>query len=104
MNLDATDQINAVARQAGAELDRAVALAPDSIEVRELRGYASFYTPSEVGRDQLAIEDFNRATEVLERLPKTEDHRAELYLILRERFFRCRARRFARAYSRSLGW
>lgn len=81
-NIIPHDQITAVMNRAHEELDRAVRLAPDSVEVRELRGYASFYTPSIFGRDQLAIEDFTRAIELLERSPGTERARAKSHLIL----------------------
>jgi len=76
------DQIGPTANQAGAALDRAVKLAPDSIEVRMARGYASFYTPSIVGRDALAIEDFTRVIELFKRLPGAEARQAEIHLVL----------------------
>jgi signal transduction histidine kinase len=81
-NLVAPEQLINVAQQSHAELDRAVALAPDSIEVRYLRGYASFYTPSLLGRDPLAVEDFTRILTLLDRLPSTERQRAEVHLAL----------------------
>src|SRR5262245_23533344 len=76
------DQIGPTANQAGAALDRAVKLAPDSIEARMARGYASFYTPSIVGRDALAIEDFTRVIELFKRLPGAEARQAEVHLVL----------------------
>jgi signal transduction histidine kinase len=75
-------QIAAVAAQSAQEMDRAVALAPDSIEVRQLRGYSSFHTPSIAGRDHLAIKDFSHVISLLERMPKSEGRRAEVHLIL----------------------
>jgi hypothetical protein len=65
------NQIGPVAMQSIAALDRAVALAPDSVEVRQARGYASLYTPSAAGRDHFAIEDFTRVIELFKRLPGT---------------------------------
>src|SRR5215470_6110225 len=76
------DQALAVAQQSGANLDRAVALAPDDVEVRNIRGYASFYTPSFLGRDQIAIEDFSHIIRLLERQSGAEQQRAELHLTL----------------------
>ena len=76
------DQIGPTANQAGAALDRAVKLAPDSIEVRMIRGYSSFYTPSIVGRDALAIEDFTRVIELFKQLPGAEARQAEVHLVL----------------------
>jgi signal transduction histidine kinase len=81
-NLIPEDQIGPASNQAGAALDRAVKLAPDSIEVRMLRGYSSFYTPSIVGRDALAIEDFTRVVELFKRFPVAEARQAEVLLIL----------------------
>ena len=48
-------QLADIARQASLEMDRAVTLAPDSIEIRLLRGYSNYYAPSVIGRDQLAV-------------------------------------------------
>jgi signal transduction histidine kinase len=76
------DQVVPTANQAGAALDRAVSLAPDSIEVRMARGYTSFYTPSIAGRDALAIEDFTRVIELFKQIPVAEARRAEVLLIL----------------------
>jgi signal transduction histidine kinase len=76
------DQIVPTANQAGAALDRAVSLAPDSIEVRMARGYESFYTPSIAGRDALAIEDFTRVIELFKQIPVAEARRAEVLLVL----------------------
>src|SRR5262249_26068275 len=81
-NLVPLDHALAVAQQSNANLDRAVALTPDDLEVRNVRGYASFYTPSFLGRDQIAIEDFTHIIQLLERQPGTEHRRAELHLIL----------------------
>jgi signal transduction histidine kinase len=76
------DQVVPTANQAGAALDRAVSLAPDSIEVRMARGYTSFYTPSIAGRDALAIEDFTRVIELFKQIPVAEARRAEVLLVL----------------------
>ncbi len=76
------DQIGPAANQAGAALDRAVKLAPDSIEVRMARGYASFHTPSVAGRDALAIEDFTRVIELFKRHPGDEARQAEIHIVL----------------------
>jgi signal transduction histidine kinase len=76
------DQIGSAANQAGAALDRAVRLAPDSIEVRMARGYASFHTPSIAGRDALAIEDFTRVIELFKQHPGDEARQAELHIVL----------------------
>jgi len=81
-NIVPPNQLAAVLDRANEELDRAVKLAPDSIEVRELRGYASFYTPSVFQRDTLAIEDFTRTVELLEKSSGTETARAKLHLVL----------------------
>src|SRR5262245_37042721 len=81
-NLIPEDQIGPAANQAGAALDRAVKLAPDSIEVRMARGYSSFHTPSIVGRDALAIEDFTRVVELFKRFPVAEARQAEVLLVL----------------------
>lgn len=64
------------------EMDRAVALAPDDIEVRELRGYSSFYTPSIFGRDSVAVGDFRHVLQLLESAPRTVNERARIWLIL----------------------
>jgi signal transduction histidine kinase len=76
------DQVVPTANQAGAALDRAVSLAPNSIEVRMARGYTSFYTPSIAGRDALAIEDFTRVIELFKQIPVAEARRAEVLLVL----------------------
>jgi len=76
------DQIGPAANQAAAALDRAVKLAPDSIEVRMARGYSSFHTPSVAGRDAFAIEDFTRAIELFKQHPGAEASQAEVYLVL----------------------
>jgi len=81
-NLTPQDQMYAAARQSNANLDRAVALAPDDIEIRNIRGYTSLYTPSFAGRDQFAVEDFAHIIRLLERQPNTERRRAELHLTL----------------------
>lgn len=72
-------QLIDAARQSSEELDRAVALAPDSIEVRLLRAYSIYYTPSVVGRDQITIGDFKKDT-----LPKDRVADDGLYERLRE--------------------
>jgi signal transduction histidine kinase len=76
------NQIGTVAMQSSAALDRAVALAPDSLEVRQARGYASLYTPSIAGRDGLAIEDFAHVIELLKRIPGSEERQSEVHLVL----------------------
>jgi signal transduction histidine kinase len=76
------NQIGPVAMQSFAALDRAVALAPDSLEVHQARGYASLYTPSAAGRDHLAIEDFTRVIELFKRLPGAQQRQAEVHLVL----------------------
>jgi signal transduction histidine kinase len=81
-NLTPHDQMYALMRKSSANLDRAATLAPDDIEIRYIRGYASLYTPSFAGRDQFAVEDFAHAIRLLERQPNTERQRAELHLTL----------------------
>lgn len=76
------DQAATLGQRAFAELDRAVALAPNSIEVRQLRGYSYFYTPSFLGRDRLAVEDFTQILRLLEQHPGSEEQRAEIHLVL----------------------
>src|SRR5262249_28067272 len=81
-NLTPQDQMYAVAEQSNTSLDRAVALAPDDIEVRNIRAYVSLYTPSFAGRDRFATEDLAHIIRLLERRPNTERRRAELQLTL----------------------
>ena len=69
-------------RQSNADLDRAVALAPDDLEVRSIRGYSSYYTPSFLGRDRFAVEDFSHIIRLLERQQGAEVQRAEFHLAL----------------------
>ena len=76
------DQMYALMRESSANLDRAVALAPDDIEIRGIRGYVSIFTPSFAGRNQFAVEDFAHIIRLLERQPSTERRRAELHLTL----------------------
>src|SRR6266508_248749 len=76
------NQSAATLRQSNADLDRAVALAPDDLEVRTVRGYTSLYTPSFVGRDRIAVEDFSHIIQLLERQPGAELQRAEWRLAL----------------------
>ncbi|MEW6732093.1 MAG: histidine kinase [Acidobacteriota bacterium] len=76
------EKVASISQQACYDLDRAVKLEPDSTEVRELRGYMSFYTPSFVGRDSLAIEDFSHVLSLLEQLPEKETHRARIHMML----------------------
>src|SRR5262249_26896704 len=76
------DRSLAALRQSNADLDRAVALAPDDLEVRGIRGYTSLYTPSFVGRDRIAVEDFSHIIQLLERQPGAELQRAEWRLAL----------------------
>ena len=45
-------------------LDEAVALKPDSLEVRLLRAYDGIYTPQRYQRSQLAIRDFERVLQL----------------------------------------
>jgi hypothetical protein len=81
-NLAPRDQMYALLRESSANLDRAVALAPDDMEIRGVRGYVSIFTPSIAGRDQFALEDFAHIIRLLERQPDTERRRAELHLTL----------------------
>ena len=76
------NQMAATLRQSNADMDRAVALAPDDQEVRSVRGYTSLYTPSFVGRDRIAVEDFSHIIQLLERRPGAEIQRAEFHLAL----------------------
>jgi signal transduction histidine kinase len=76
------DRSLAALRQSNADLDRAVSLAPDDLEVRSIRGYSSLYTPSFVGRDRIAVEDFSHIIQLLERQPGAELQRAEWRLAL----------------------
>jgi tetratricopeptide (TPR) repeat protein len=64
------------------DLDRAVKLSPDSIEVRQIRGYANFFMPASAGRESIAIEDFNHLIALLAQSPDTKHQRAKIYLIL----------------------
>ena len=91
------DQIGVMANQAGAALDRAVKLAPDSIEVRMARGYASFHTPSIAGRDALAIEDFTRVIELFKGHPGDEARQAEIHIVLGDAYRKMREMDRARA-------
>ena len=61
---------------------RAPAASEAEIEVRELRGYSGYYTPSVLGRDALAVEDFTRINKLLEPLPARVNERARVLLIL----------------------
>ncbi len=81
-NIIPRDQIGPMANQSATALDRAVKLAPDSIEARTARGYASYYTPSIAGRDAIAIEDFTRIIELYKGIPGAESRRAENGVIL----------------------
>ena len=81
-NLVADGLIQATAIKATQELDRAVEIAPDSIEIRQMRGYHNYYTPSSYGRDRLAVEDFTHVIALLERFPDTQEARGDAYLIL----------------------
>ncbi len=81
-NLTPPDQIFTVSQQAQTELDRAVQLAPDSEDVRELRGYFNFYTPSLFGRDRMAVEDFSHVLAIISQRPNSELDQARLLLIL----------------------
>jgi signal transduction histidine kinase len=76
------DQMYAVMRESSANLDRAVALAPDDTEIRGIRGYVSYFTPSYLSRDQFAVEDFSHIIRLLERQQNTERRRAEFHLTL----------------------
>jgi signal transduction histidine kinase len=96
-NIVPQNQLAAVLTEAHKEQDRAVRLAPDSIEVRELRGYTGFYTPSVFDRDSLAVEDFTRALQLLERSPDTEAARAKFHLILGDTYNKMDASDDARA-------
>ncbi|MDQ3012713.1 MAG: histidine kinase, partial [Acidobacteriota bacterium] len=81
-NLASRDQIFTLSQQAQTEIDRAVQIAPDDADVRELRGYFNFYTPSLFGRDGLAVEDFTRVLAIVSQKPNSELDRARLHLIL----------------------
>ncbi len=81
-SLVAQDQIFRTAQESGASLDRAVARAPDSIEVRQIRGYTSLHTPSYAGRDHLAVEDFSHAILLLESAKGSDEDLAETCLAL----------------------
>lgn len=61
-----------VGTQAHEEMDRAVSLAPDSVDVRFIRAYADMYTPSAVGRNNQAIEDFKFIISRLEATGSTD--------------------------------
>jgi signal transduction histidine kinase len=88
LNLVPQAQFAAVAKQAIEEVDRAVTLAPDSIEIRIARGYANFHAPSFLGRDPLVVEDFAHAIKLLESRPGTEADRAELYVTLGDAYIK----------------
>jgi signal transduction histidine kinase len=76
------NQMGATLRRSNADMDLAVALAPDDLEVRSVRGYTSLYTPSFVGRDRIAVEDFSHILQRFERRPGAEIQRAEFHLAL----------------------
>jgi signal transduction histidine kinase len=82
LNLVSLDQFPPVMKRSFEEMDRAVELAPDDAEVRQIRAYASFHTPSFLGRDQLAIEDFNHVLRQVEQTSAGDYWRAEIYLVL----------------------
>ncbi|HEY7547819.1 MAG TPA: hypothetical protein VID27_23170, partial [Blastocatellia bacterium] len=90
------DQIIRVAQEASASLDRAVLLAPDSIEVREIRGYTSLHTPSYAGRDHLAIEDFSHVLPLLESEKASPEDIAEACLALGDAYNKTGERQKAR--------
>ncbi|HEX8638915.1 MAG TPA: histidine kinase [Pyrinomonadaceae bacterium] len=96
-NIVPQEQLAAVLTEAHKEQDRAVRLAPDSIEVRELRGYTNFYTPSIFDRDSLAVEDFTRALQLLQHYPGTEAARSKFHLILGDTYNKMGANDDARA-------
>lgn len=81
-NLTAPSQIFELSQRAQQELDRAVNLAPDDAEVRELRGYFNFYSPSLFGRDLQAVEDFSRVLASVSSKPNSELDQARLHLVL----------------------
>jgi signal transduction histidine kinase len=76
------DLTTELGRRSVVELDRAVALAPESVEVRYLRAYSSFYSPSYLGRDMIAVEDFKRIIELLGSDPNEAEEVAEAYVSL----------------------
>jgi signal transduction histidine kinase len=76
------EQIRTTGMQAGQLLDRAVSLAPQSIEIRQLRGYLGFNAPPAAGRGRQAVEDFAEAIRMLESVPDSLRIRAETYLSL----------------------
>jgi signal transduction histidine kinase len=81
-SLVAREDAYLISQQHFADLDRAVALAPDNQEVRRMRAYSSLYTPSFAGRDQVAVDDFSQLIRLLEAQPDTVPERAELLLTL----------------------
>ncbi len=91
------DQVIRTAQEASASLDRAVSLAPDSIEVREIRGYTSLHTPSYAGRDNLAVEDFSHALTLLELAKASSEDIAEVCLALGDAYNKTGERQKARA-------
>ncbi|MEW6208656.1 MAG: histidine kinase [Acidobacteriota bacterium] len=91
------DQIIRIAQEANASLDRAVSLAPDSIEVREVRGYTSLHTPSYAGRDHLAVEDFSHAITLLENAKASDEDIADVHLALGDAYNKIGERQKARA-------
>ena len=63
------------------DLDRAVELAPDNLEIRLIRATDGLYTPSFYGRDTLAIEDIQHMIRLLEDYPESPWH-AKVWVML----------------------
>lgn len=82
VNLASPDQVFTISQQAQSELDRAVQLAPEDADIRELRGYFNFYTPSFFGRDKLALDDFSHVLALVSRQPNSELDQARIHLML----------------------
>gem|GEM_PF-1536745 len=76
------DRIIPAVQTTFADLDRAVELAPDDLEIRQIRIYSTLYTPSIAGRDHLAVEDTRHTIRLLEKQPDTARQRSDAYLVL----------------------
>ncbi|HYL99540.1 MAG TPA: histidine kinase, partial [Blastocatellia bacterium] len=70
------------------EMDRAVALAPDSMEVRSLRAYAGLYTPSSAGRDPQAVQDFSYMIDRTRASGGTNEELTSLFLTFGELYYK----------------
>ena len=87
----------AVGMRSTDELDRAIAIDPDSIETRSLRANADLYTPSSVGRDNLGLEDFGYIISRLERSPEKQEDLAAAYVGLGDMYSKMERRDAAQA-------